>query len=76
MIRFSIKFDEVVNLKIYNLLGEEIRTLKSEFLTAGQYSVTWDGKNDSGFDVASGVYLYRVTSGPFNLVKKMILIKQ
>ena len=76
VIRFSIKFDEVVNLKIYNLLGEEIRTLKSEFLTAGQYSVTWDGKNDSGFDVASGVYLYRVTSGPFNLVKKMILIKQ
>jgi len=75
VIRFSIKFDNMVNLKIFNLLGEEIRTLKSEFLSAGSYSVSWDGKNNHGSDVASGVYMYRVTSGNFGSVKKMLLIK-
>ena len=65
----------MVNLKIFNLLGEEIRTLKSEFLSAGSYSVSWDGKNNHGSDVASGVYMYRVTSGNFDSVKKMLLIK-
>jgi hypothetical protein len=61
---------EFVTLKIFNLLGEEVATLVKEKLQVGNYTYTFDGSN-----LASGVYLYRIETGEWRDVKKMILIK-
>lgn len=64
-----------VELTIYNLLGQEVRTLVNSDQAAGNYRVTWDGRNRHGHSVSSGVFLYRLTAGSFTAVRKMILIK-
>ena len=78
--RTTIKYDVPVNtrmvkLKVFNLLGQEIRTLVNEKKSAGHYSVTWDRKDNSGELVASGIYFYVLKSGDFIRVKKMTLTK-
>jgi flagellar hook assembly protein FlgD len=62
-------------LTIYNVLGEEVMTLLDKFLPAGSYSVEWDGTDDSGNDCASGVYLYKLTSGDQTRSRKMVLVR-
>ena len=62
-------------LKIFNLLGQEVRTLVDEPQEAGYYTVTWDGKDRFGNDVASGVYFYRLQAGDFARTKRMVLLK-
>ena len=62
-------------LKVYNILGQEVRTLVDEVKEAGYYTVTWDGKDAHGADVASGVYFYRMTAGEFTATKRMVLMK-
>ncbi len=63
------------SLKVYNILGEKIKTLFDEAKYPGHYSITWDGTNDRGEKVASGVYLYRLSAGPYSESKKMTLLK-
>jgi hypothetical protein len=64
-IKYALKERVQVNLKIYDLLGQHVRTLVDDSQNAGFKEVVWDGKNDSGQAVASGVYLYRmVASSP------------
>ena len=65
---------EVV-LKIYNILGQEIRHLLNEHQTPGHKSMTWDGKDDRGNRVSSGVYIYRLQTGGNIQSKKMLLLK-
>ncbi len=78
-IRFEIPNTEEqlikVELRIYNLQGELIRILVNEEKTPGIYPVQWEGLDESGNDVATGVYLYRIRAGEFNSIKKMILLK-
>lgn len=62
-------------LKIYNILGQEVRTLVDEAKEAGYYTVTWDGKDAYGNNVASGVYFYRLTAGNFTATRRMVLMK-
>jgi len=62
-------------LKIYNILGQKVRTLVDEPKTAGSYEVIWDGKDDKGKDVASGIYFYQLTAGKYKETKKMVLIR-
>jgi flagellar hook assembly protein FlgD len=64
-----------VSLKIYNLLGQEVRTLVDEIQDPGYYTVTWDGRDGSGNEVASGLYFYRLEVGDFTAVKRMVLMK-
>ena len=64
-----------VSLKIYNILGQEVRVLVDEVKEAGYYTVTWDGKDASGNDVTSGVYFYRLDAGGFSSTKRMMLMK-
>jgi FlgD Ig-like domain/FG-GAP repeat len=64
-----------IELNIYNLLGQKIRTLYSGMQTGGTHIVYWDGLNDSGQDVASGIYFYKLTSNNEVISKKMILLK-
>jgi immune inhibitor A len=62
-------------IEIFNVLGQKVRTLVDRNEVPGQYSVLWDGYDDSGREVASGLYFYRLTRGDQNESKKMILLK-
>lgn len=64
-----------VSLKIYNLAGQEIKTLVNEKQSAGSKQVAWDGRDKSGRQVASGIYLYRLEVGNVVQTKKMVLLK-
>jgi hypothetical protein len=65
-----------VTLKVYNILGEEIRTVHSGVLEAGRHWIVWDGRNDAGSTVATGVYLARLaTPAGAGFVTKMLLLK-
>jgi plastocyanin len=74
-IEFTLAKSGFVSLDIYDLLGRKVRTLVSERLSSGYKSVLWDGKNDSGKDVASGIYFYQLKVGGFSDTKKLVLLK-
>lgn len=74
-ISYSIPRDEFVRLTVYNMLGQKVRTLVSSRQVAKSYRVTWDGTDDNGLDVPSGVYFYNIQAGSFVSTKKMILMK-
>ncbi|MBK8981093.1 MAG: T9SS type A sorting domain-containing protein [Ignavibacteria bacterium] len=69
-IKFDLPKDVQVSIKIYDMVGREVKTLVNEYKTAGRYSVTF-----SGSDFASGVYYYKIKAGEFEQVRKMILLK-
>jgi len=75
MIRFAMPKNAFVTLKIYDMLGREVKTLISGERNAGSYSIEWNGSNNYGSRVASGAYIYRIIAGDFSSVKKMILLK-
>jgi hypothetical protein len=62
-------------LKLYNLLGRKVRTLVEAEMVPGNYQATWDGRDDRGEDLASGIYLCKLRSGPWLDSKKMVLLK-
>jgi hypothetical protein len=74
-IKYDVREDARVVLKIYNVLGQEVRTLVDRKETAGFKSVIWDGRNNLGEQVSSGVYIYRVQMGNFVKSRKMMFIK-
>lgn len=64
-----------VDLNVYNILGQQVNELVSGTLPAGNHQVTWDGTDDAGRQVASGIYLYRLRVGDASQSKKMLLLK-
>ncbi len=74
-IKYDLKENAKVTLKIYNSLGQEVRTLVNATQNAGTYSLNWDGKNNAGVQVSSGVYIYRIQAGNFVKSHKMMLLK-
>ncbi len=64
-----------VMLKILNLLGQEIRTLVNEEKPAGFYNVVWDARDNTGQQVASGIYVYRLETQDFVQTRKMVLLQ-
>jgi len=64
-----------VSIRIYNILGQEVRTLTDGEFNAGRFSVRWDGRNNNSQMVAGGVYFYRVVAGRNAAVKKMLFLK-
>ncbi len=62
-------------LKIYNILGDLVRTLMYEKKMPGNYQVVWDGRDDKGEKVSSGIYFYRLEAGGYSETKRMILVK-
>jgi hypothetical protein len=75
VIKFSLPQDSRVSLKVYNILGQVVNTLVDETLPAGNHSVSWNGKNERGTDVASGVYFYRIKAGDYESIMKMTLLR-
>jgi hypothetical protein len=74
-IQFNIAKNENVRLVVFNILGQKIKTLVNGEMKAGSYTATWNGKDEFGTSVASGIYFYRLESQSFNSTKKMILMK-
>ena len=74
-IRYSIVEPGNVSIKIYDILGREIKTLVNQVKIAGTYSSTWNGDNNFGNKVSSGIYLYRMEAGLFIETRKMIFLK-
>jgi len=74
-IEFAIPVAGNVELVIYNINGQKVRTLVSETKDAGYYKAMWDGRNELGESVSSGIYLYRLVSGDFSKIEKMTFIK-
>ena len=64
-----------VTIKIYNILGQEVRTLVDKEQNMGEYKVIWDGKNNSGNPVSSGIYIYQLRTKDFINSKRMILLR-
>ena len=74
-INFQILNEERVTLVIYNLLGQKIRTLIDTQMATGYHTIKWDGRNNVGNTVVSGIYLYVIQTGKFFDVKKMVLMQ-
>ena len=74
-ISFQIPEESYVVLKVFNLLGKEIKTLVNETKQAGNHTVQWDGRDNNGNKVVSGLYLYQIKAGNFSCIKKMALMK-
>ena len=72
---YELSADSYVTITVYDLLGNMVRNLVSEYQSSGIKSVQWDATNEQGQSVAAGVYLYRIESGSFTNTKKMILLK-
>ena len=64
-----------VRLAIYNVLGQRVRRLIDDLQKPGSYSLWWDGRDEMGEEVTSGVYLCRLVVGDFHQVRKMLLLR-
>ncbi|MCB0279638.1 MAG: T9SS type A sorting domain-containing protein, partial [Calditrichaeota bacterium] len=75
-IQYDLASDAIVRIVIYNMLGQKVRTLLNQFELAGSAKkIVWDGKNDAGQRVVSGIYIYQLNTATFSQSKKMVLIK-
>ncbi len=74
-IEFTLPAKSQVELKIYNVRGELVKTLLNENMDATTHSVIWDGRNSTGQSVSSGVYFYSLKAGSYEKMEKMTLVK-
>lgn len=74
-ISYSLPFPSRVSLTVFNLLGERVTVLVEDLLPAGRHQSIWDGTDEGGNSVASGVYIYRLEAGSQTVSRKMLLIK-
>lgn len=74
-IRYRVGQAGPVALAVFDLAGQSIRILIDHFQTPGEYKVPWDGRNDAGQQVASGVYVYRLQAGPQSLQRQLVHLK-
>lgn len=74
-IRYRLETDSHVVLKIYNMLGQEVKTLVSEFQSPGSWEPIWDGRNNSGSSVPSGTYIYRLEANGQTQSGQLVLVK-
>jgi hypothetical protein len=73
--KFSLPQASHVKIEIFNILGQKVKTLVDEDMKAGSFVVDWDGKDQRGVEVSSGIYFYRTVAGDFSTVKRMVLLK-
>jgi hypothetical protein len=74
-IKYGLKSDSNVNLAIYNLKGQLVKTLVNKHQKAGYHKIVWNGKDNNGKTASSGVYFFRIKAGKFTSTKKMIMLK-
>jgi hypothetical protein len=74
-IEFSLDARTHVELVIYNVMGQKVSTLVNQSLSPGHHTATWNGTNDNGRPVASGIYFYRLSTSEATATRKMILLR-
>jgi len=74
-IRYDIPENSHVKMVVYDILGRQVRTLVNRDHDPGFYDVLWDGRNDRGEQISSGVYFYQINAGTFHKNAKMIVVK-
>lgn len=74
VVQYYLATPAIVSLRIFDILGREVRTLASEAKPAGHFTARWDGKDEGGTPVPAGVYLYSIKAGRFADTKKMLLL--
>jgi flagellar hook assembly protein FlgD len=74
-IKFSLPIDENVNLSIYNVKGQKIKTLSNDRFNSGKHSIVWNGRDESNNAVSSGIYFYKLATDNQTIVKKCIMMK-
>lgn len=74
-ITFDLPVTEHVNIAVYNILGQKVRVLASKKFTAGKHTLRWDGKDDHGKAMSSGVYFLKFHSDSYSATQKMVLMK-
>jgi hypothetical protein len=74
-ISYVVGNTELVDLKVYDTRGALVKTLHHSVQAPGRYEAVWDGHNNNGHRVASGIYFYRATIGKFTQTRKMVLLK-
>ncbi|MFQ6003281.1 MAG: T9SS type A sorting domain-containing protein, partial [Candidatus Zixiibacteriota bacterium] len=74
-IEFLLPRSDQVKIEIFNILGQKVRTLVDQHLKAGHKLVDWDGKDDSGEQVSSGIYFYSIKTDEFSQTRKMVLLR-
>ncbi|MBN2185123.1 MAG: T9SS type A sorting domain-containing protein [Candidatus Krumholzibacteriota bacterium] len=75
VIKFGVKEERQVSLRIYDTAGRLIVTLVDKSMPAGNYSIDWNGRDENGTVVVSGVYFYRLAAGDFQETRKMVLLR-
>ncbi|MFQ5584136.1 MAG: T9SS type A sorting domain-containing protein [Calditrichia bacterium] len=74
-IEYTIAQSGNYTLTVYNVIGQKVRTLANDYHPVGNYRVRWDGLDNAGIRVGSGIYFYTLQGKNLNLTKKMILLK-
>ncbi|MDZ7725829.1 MAG: T9SS type A sorting domain-containing protein [candidate division KSB1 bacterium] len=74
-IEYSLSNTEKVELSVYNVIGEKVAELVNQEQSAGEYSIQWDGTDQMGNKVSTGVYIYQIRAGSFTSTQKMVLVK-
>jgi hypothetical protein len=74
-IEFSLPKEQDVSVSVFNLLGQQVRTLVNSRMAAGNHTVRWDGKNDNGANVPSGIYFYKMYTPEFSKTNKMVMVR-
>ncbi|MCK4420195.1 T9SS type A sorting domain-containing protein [candidate division WOR-3 bacterium] len=74
-IKFAISKEEKVNISVYNIVGQKVRTLIDKKMKAGSYIVNWNGETENGRKLASGVYFYIMEAGDYTSSRKLLLLK-
>ena len=75
MIRLDVPSQENVRLSVYDVLGREVAVLVDEGVPPGRHRYVWDGRNQAGQVVASGLYVYRLEAGRYIKARKMLLVR-
>ncbi len=74
-INYDLPKSSAVTLDVYNIVGQRVRTLVNSVQEAGKWSVQWNGTDNAGVHVASGIYFYRLETPNAALTQKMVLLK-
>ncbi|MEE9555470.1 MAG: T9SS type A sorting domain-containing protein, partial [candidate division Zixibacteria bacterium] len=74
-ISFEIPKETDATITIFNSLGQIVKTISEQRLLPGRHEIIWDGRDDNGNGLASGIYFYRLTAGDFTKTRKMVMIK-
>jgi hypothetical protein len=74
-IAYSLARESDVDISVFNVVGQKVKTLVSGHASPGRYFTSWDGRSDTGQQAAPGVYFYRMTVADYRSVKKMLFLK-